>query len=293
MLFSTNTTIATDREEIGLEKGLSMLIDAGFTALDLSLFKYDFAVAEDALQTAKRLRSLADSRGVVFNQSHAPFGGGYEKYTKLTAPNFPKIFEFVGILGVKNIIVHPLQNGRYYDNKEALFDENMEFYSRLAPYAKNAGIKIAIENMWQHHPKTGRIIDDTCADPLELVRYYETLADKEAFTICLDLGHVAICGREPEREIKTIGHDRLGAIHAHDVDYITDTHTLPGVSKLNYDAICRSLAEIDYMGDFTLESEGFVRNMDTVFLPVAFKFMADTARYHAEKIEQYKRELGL
>ena len=290
MLYSTNTTITIDRPSIGLMKGIEMFIDAGFPALDLSFFNYGFVMENDYKETAKRLKALVDSRGVIFNQAHAPFGGGFDKYTTETVPNLPRVFEFCGFLGIKNIVVHPLQRGRYYGQEEVLYELNMEFYSKLAPYAKDFGIKIAIENMWHNHPVNGRIVDDTCADPHELVRYYDSLNDPDAFTICLDLGHVGICGREPEDAIKIIGHDRLGAIHAHDVDYVNDLHTLPGLSKLNYDAICRSLAEIDYKGDFTLESEKFAKNIPDGNLPSALKFMAETAKFYAEQIECYKKE---
>lgn len=292
MLHSTCTSFVTDRPNIGLFKGIEMFIDAGFPAIDLTLMKYDYVLEDDYKETAKKLRNLVESRGVIFNQAHAPFGGGYDKYTTETVPNFPRIFEFCGLLGIKNIVVHPLQRGRYYGQEEILFELNMDFYSKLAPYAKNAGLKIAIENMWHNDPHTGYIVDDTCADPHELVRYYEALNDPDAFTICLDLGHVGLCGREPEDAVKIIGHDRLGAIHAHDVDYVHDLHTLPGLSKLNYDAICRSLAEVDYKGDFTLESTYFAKNFPDEHLPAALKFMSETAKLYADKVEKYKCEVN-
>lgn len=291
MIYSTCTGFVINRPKIGLFRGMEMFMDAGFPALDLSLFKYDFVMSDDYKKTAEELRKFVEARGVFFNQAHAPFGGGYDKYTTETVPNFPRIFEFCGILGVKNIVVHPLQRGRYYGQEEILFDLNMEFYSKLAPYAKDTGVKIAIENMWHYDPHTGYIVDDTCADPHELVRYYDTLNDPDAFTICLDLGHVGLCGREPEDAIKVIGHDRLGAIHAHDVDYRNDLHTLPGLSKLNYDAICRSLAEIDYVGDFTLEAEYFAKNFPDEHLPSALRFMSETAKLYADKIDSYKKEI--
>ena len=290
MLYSTNTGFVIDRPKIGLMEGIEMFIDAGFPAVDLSLFKYDYVMEDSYKKTAVELRKLVESRGAIFNQAHAPFGGGFDKYTTETVPNFPRIFEFCGVLGVKNIVVHPLQRGRYYGQEEVLFELNMDFYSKLAPYAKDAGIKIAIENMWHHDPHNGRIVDDTCANPHDLVRYYDTLNDPDAFTICLDLGHVGICGREPEDAIKIIGHDRLGAIHAHDVDYVSDLHTLPGLGKLNYDAVCRSLAEIDYSGEFTLEAEYFAKNFPDEHMPAVLKFMSETAKLYADRIEKYKRE---
>ena len=291
MLYSSNTSFVINRPNIGLFKGIEMFIDAGFPAIDLSLTKYGFVMEDNYKETAKELRKLVESRGVFFNQAHAPFGGGYDKYTTETVPNFPRIFEFCGLLGIKNIVVHPLQRGRYYGQEEVLFELNMDFYSKLAPYAKDAGIKIAIENMWHNDPHTGYIVGDTCADPHELVRYYDTLNDPDAFTVCLDLGHVGLCGREPEDAVKIIGRDRLGAIHAHDVDYVNDLHTLPGLSKLNYDAICHALADIDYSGEFTLEAEYFAKNFPDEHMPSVLRFMSDTAKLYADRIEKYKNEV--
>ena len=275
-------------KKYGLEEAVKMLIEAGYTAMDFSMFNTKEApFTDDYKEVAERILKIATENGVVFNQAHAPFGGGYDNYTKNLVPILPRVFEFVSILGVKQIVVHPLQRGRYYGHEQELFEMNMEFYKSLAPYAKECGVKICIENMWQNHPVTGHICDDVCADPHELVKYYDTLNDPEAFTICLDLGHVALCGREPEDAIRIIGHDRLGAIHVHDVDYVHDMHTLPGMGRLNWDAICRALADIRYKGEFTLEADIFMVRYDAELRPAASKFMAEVARHLTNKIEAY------
>lgn len=289
MLFASQT------EEMvltfGLEEGISRMIDAGFTALDLSImYDYGYIFEENWKETADRLRQMAEGRGVVFHQAHAPFGGGYEHYTGTLVPQMPRVFAFAGRLGIRQVVVHPLQRGRYYGHERELFDLNMDFYRSLAPFAKDAGVKIAIENMWQCHPVTHRICDDVCADPHELAAYYDTLDDPDTFTVCLDIGHVALCGREPEDAIRIIGHDRLGALHVHDVDYANDLHNLPGTAAINWDAVCRALADVRYNGCFTLEADTFLKHYDAAFRPVACKFMADTARYLAEKVEGYMKQ---
>lgn len=289
MIYSTTLDVLATN--FGREKGIDIIADAGFPAIDFSLFRdLDEVLGDNWKEYAKIMKDKADSRGVIFNQSHAPFGGGFEKYTKETAPTFPRIFDFVAALGVKQIIVHPIQKIPYLGREEEMFELNMEFYSSLAPHAKNSGVKIAIENMWQNRPVTGYICDDVCADPRELNRYYDTLNDPEAFTVCIDLGHVALCGREPQDAIRTIGHDRLGALHVHDVDYVHDLHTLPGSAKINWDAVCHALADIDYKGDFTLESDNFLNKYDIEFRPTASRFMADVCKYLTDKIERYKSE---
>ncbi|MBQ8408676.1 MAG: sugar phosphate isomerase/epimerase [Clostridia bacterium] len=287
MLYSTTLDVLAIN--YGREKGIDILADAGFPAIDFSMFRdLDEILADDWKETAKKYKAIADSRGVVFNQSHAPFGGGFDHYNNNLIPQMPRFMEFAAALGVKQIIIHPLQKVPYLGREEEMFEINMNMYSSLAPYAKNCGIKIAIENMWQNRPVTNYICDDVCADPRELNRYYDTLGDPEAFTVCLDLGHVALCGREPQDAIRAIGHDRLGALHVHDVDYVHDLHTLPGSARINWDAVCRALAEINYEGQFTLESDGFLKKYDVEFQPTASRFMADVCKHLTDKIEKYK-----
>ena len=289
MLFSTQDHIMVQR--FGQETGDKLLMDAGYPAIDISFFGdfYTYIFEEDYKDRAAKMKAYANSRGVIYNQAHAPFGGGYDNYTTKLVPQMPRVFEFCGLLGVKQIIVHPIQRGIFKGHEKEIFDLNVEFYKGLAPLAKENGVKIAIENMWQRHPVNRQIVDDICADPYELAAMYDTLNDPEAFTVCLDLGHVALCRREPDEAIRILGHDRLGALHVHDVDYVDDLHTLPGVEKINWENVCRALGEIDYKGEFTLEADNFLKNFDDKFKPVAARFMADTARHLAEKVDSYRK----
>ena len=273
-------------EAFGIEGGVSRLIDAGFDAIDYSFFgDISFCHGKDGLALARKLRKMAEDRGVVFNQAHAPFGGGYDNYTTKLIPTFPDVFEFCSALGVKHIVVHPLQRGRYYGHEEELFNMNMDFYSSLVPLSERTGVKICIENMWQTHLIKKVIVDDVCADPYELCKYYDTLNDPRHFTVCLDIGHVALSGREPEDAVKIIGHDRLGALHVHDVDYVSDLHTLPGTARVDHYAVARALGEIDYKGEYTLEADNFLVNYSNEHKPIAAKFMADTARHFANVVD--------
>ncbi len=69
---------------------------------------------------------------------------------------------------------------------------------RLNAIAKERGIKFiqghAPVGRWEHYINNAIPV---LPDVFELVALYETLNDPEAFTICLDIGHVALCGREP------------------------------------------------------------------------------------------------
>ena len=138
--------------------------------------------------------------------------------------------------------------------------------------------------MWQTDSRARHIVDDVCADPRELAALYDALDDPDAFTVCLDIGHVALCGREPEDAILLLGHDRLGALHVHDVDYRDDLHTLPGVGLIRWKAVTDALGAIDYKGELTLEADNFLRGFSDC-MPTAARFMADRARQLAAAVD--------
>ena len=287
MIFATQTDFLA--RKYGLVRAVEMLIEAGYPAIDISMYYTDTCpFTDDYREVAAKLRAMADKAGVKFVQAHAPFGGGYDRYLNEHVPLFPRVFEFCSLLGIENIVVHPIMKGHYYGTEDEHFDMNMKFYHALAPLARTNKVKIAIENMWDRHPVTGRICDHVCADPHELVRYYDELSDPEVFTICLDIGHVALCGREPEDAVRIIGGERLGCIHAHDVDYISDLHTLPGACKIKWDNVARALGEIDYRGPFTMEADNFYLGFMEEQYPCVTKFMADTAKVISDKIDLYR-----
>lgn len=283
MIFSTQTSQSVRR--FGVLGGTKVLADAGYPALDFSFFETQSNPDMLDIACLREVRAELNRRGAVFNQAHAPFGGGFEHYTAELIPLMPTVFKAASALGVRQMIIHPLQHGRYYGHEKELFDENVAFYRSLAGLAKDSGVRIGIENMWQYHPVTRAIVDDICANPAELAALYDTLDDPEAFTVCLDVGHVALCGREPEDAIRLLGHDRLGALHVHDVNYREDLHTLPGMGKIHWDAVACALGEIDYQGELTLESDAFLRNYSDAFFPIAARFMAECARDLAERVD--------
>ena len=287
MLYSTNTPSIIPR--VPIFEGLDMIIDAGFPLIDFTLYSYyDFALDGSYRETAKNIRRHVENRGAAINQSHAPFCSG-ERYLTEFLPKIPRIIEFASLLGAKCIVVHPMhESGYYYKDREKIFDMNMRMYSSLAPVAKSCGIKIGIENMWEYRPVSGIICDSACADPLDMNRYFDALGDSDAFTVCFDTGHAALCGREPEDCIRAIG-SRIGALHVHDVDYISDLHTIPGFGKIDFDAVARALADVGYSGDLTLEADGFLKRLAPELFPSALKLMNDVARRLADKVESYKR----
>ena len=292
MLLSTQTSNILGA--FGEEQGLRILKDAGYDALDASLFAMSTTpqsplYGEGWREYAENLKKLSDEIGIPFNQSHVPFVFNWKNPNEFEERFMPLNIRGLivsGILGVKTAIVHPYHYGEYFGHEEEVFELNMKFYRELLPYAKEYGVKIAIENMWRNEPKRKYICPSACGTAKDLARYIDTL-DDDTFVACLDLGHCGLVGEEAQDAIRILGHDRLKALHVHDNNYREDTHTLPMMSMMEWDEICKALADIKYDGDFTFEADAFLRYVPKDFKPTACKFMADTGRYLISKIESH------
>ena len=140
MLFANYTSWLSER--FGVEKSVEMIADAGFPAVDISMMKLpDPPFCEDWRELAKRLNTLAEKRGITYIQAHAPVGK-WDYYIENVIPMLPDVIEFAGLVGIPNLVVHPIMRGYYYDDKDKMFAENIDFYKSIAPIAKKHGVKV-------------------------------------------------------------------------------------------------------------------------------------------------------
>lgn len=259
----------------GDEKGIELLVKAGFESIDFSMFypidNGIFAEPDEILcEHFTRLRRHIDNLGVYVYQTHAPF----PTYTADSARD-AVIFEAErkallasSILGARFVVVHPaiIRENRYgslsAENKEI----NVDLYSRLIPYLDEYGVSIAIENMFNYDPEKKCICPTVCSSSDEMVDYIDTMnslcKNGDRFVACLDVGHTNLSGEKPLADmVKTLGH-RLKSLHIHDNHGITDDHTAPGFGNVKYDEFCAALKEIGYDGDFVFEADNFYNRFD-------------------------------
>lgn len=288
-----STAISTYSDVFGDEKAIRMCKEYGYDAYDMSFFRMftdeqnDPMNKPDYREYAKHLRAVADEVGIVCNQAHAPFGSstGDPADDKKRFDAIVRSIEAAAILGAKTIVVHPKQHLSYMTEKKALWDMNIEFYRALAPFAKQFGIKIALENMWQYNHAGGRIVDSVCSRPEEFKAYLDELND-DCFCACLDIGHAALTDEDLPTFIRTLGHDYLLALHVHDVDYKDDNHTLPYTQKIKWDEVTLALSEIDYQGDLTFEAGVFVKKFPQVVWKEASLLQVAVGRHLISEIEK-------
>ena len=290
MLVSVNTGVLFNSFE--LKESLKIIKDAGFTAFDLSLCGANGLPStpfdgEDYIEVAKEIRTYADSLGLPCNQAHAVFGshlGAAKPGTQIFEVTV-RCMEIASIMGAKGIVVHPMQYLPYMSNARFLKQENLEFYKDLLPYAEKLNIVILTENMWQHNPNNHCIIQSTCAEAKEFAEYID-MVDSPYLKGCLDIGHTVLTGESITNMCKTLGKERLVALHIHDVDGHNDNHSLPYTMSVNFGEMIDALADIGYDGDITFEVGAFVKNMPKELQPSAMKLMADMGHYFKKEIEK-------
>ncbi len=296
MILSSTTAILD--KKFGYKNAVEILAKAGFDAVDVSLRGMcdadNIFNGDDYIQQAKQLKKLADEYGIFYNQAHAYFPSSFtdEEKTKIAFEKIKRGIEISSVLGAKIIVVHPKQHLAYLEGNNAgvLKQINYVFYKSLIPYCEKYGVKIATENMWQRGKISDVIVSSTCASGKEFCEYVD-MFNSEWITACLDIGHCGLTGRLPETMIRELGHNRLGALHVHDNDGKHDNHVQPMasfVSSVNWEEVCKALAEIDYKGDFTFEAENIFNNANETTVQSSANLLHDIGRYLIGKIEYYK-----
>lgn len=281
MLLSANMIRIHD--VFGMKETFDVFAKAGIEGIDFNNDVPAYCTSEHNEQFYRELSEYASQKGVAICQAHAPFPSSYVDEEK-TAKRFEEIVQGMknaAYLGAPMIVVHPCTHLDYSveGNPEILFDYNLDFYRRLIPYAREFGIKIAIENI-------GRV--SVTSTPERLNRLYDTLGDP-VFTVCFDVGHCLLQGVDPADAIRELG-DRLvnGCTHVHDNFGDADTHTLPYYGKVDWESVMKALADIDYKGDLNYEASGFIKDIPTELRPDGLEYMAKVGHYLIGRFEYYK-----
>jgi len=274
--------------KFGEDKAIRLVAEAGFDAIDYTLFTAfhndAFFEGRDVERYAREIRGKIDAAGLVCNQSHAPF----EYPGEGTPEGFYRVertIRIAGILGAEHIVVHPVN---FCTDRAEKKERNLAMYRHYGEVARACGTKIAIENIEGVDKRRGICVPCGYSLAEEICDYYDTLNDPSTFCVLLDVGHSAIVGQDPQEAIRILGHDRLRGLHIQDNDYISDQHMMPyGYGgKLDWDEITKALGEIDYQGYFTFECGGIQNRMDESNVHIGLKFKEQIGRYLMRKIDE-------
>jgi len=272
---------------VGCERAIELLAKAGFDAWDLSMFgmakleKGTLHVKDsdhplrgaNYAAYAKRLRKVGEDCGIHCNQSHAPFPSRGEEmmyYIK-------RAIECTAIVGGDVCVIHP-------DNNKSA-EENAQMYFELLPFAKEHGVRIATENMWNWDRELDQATTAACSHHEDFKAHLRAVNDPY-LVACLDIGHAAMKGLNTsvKEMILTLGDD-LAALHIHDNDRWHDSHAIPGSMEIDFDEMVESLRQIHYQGYFTLEANSYAKGFTAETAFDCAKGLATAARRLADRFD--------
>ena len=281
-MMKISTEINSAARIVGEEKAIELYGKAGFDCWDFSMFKmclWDWGrncpVESDHplkganyLAFARELRKIGEDMGMECNQSHAPF----PSFKPQVRSMLKRAIECTAEAGGKICVIHP-------DNNSSP-EVNAEFYFELLPFAKECGVKIATENMWNWTRENGlnQAAPAACSHHDDFVAHLDAVNDG-FFTACLDIGHAEMKGLDTDAPtmIRALG-SRLGALHIHDNDCWRDLHQIPFAGSIDWNAVVKALKDVDYKGEFTLEADTYLQAFNAENIEEGIKNMADAAR---------------
>ena len=271
------------RRRFGDYEAARLIREAGFDCVDYSCYYWKeqaHALEDGYREYARALRAHLDGLGLVCNQSHAPFDTKYGQPFDPSCDTFRNVtraMEVASILGAEQIVVHSIAMPKELtEDTEATHAYAMEYYRALLPFAEEFGIRIAVENLFVRH-KEKFVYSGRLNRPDTLSRVVREL-DSPWATACLDMGHAAMVGYEPENFVRGMDKGLLGAVHFQDGDYIEDRHTLPYLGQYHWAEIMKALAETGYRGDLTFEIYKYYQNLPDEAIPHALKMAEAVGR---------------
>lgn len=294
------------------DEGFAMLKDAGFTCCDFSLNMYlkntDLyqhrvngffdPSAEEIEKFFKPHKETAKKHGVRIHQMHMPYpnfipGAPDEINDYLLHEMAPKSLKLCAYLDCKYIVVHGLKVKQYYGSEEAEWAKTEEFIETIAPMAKELGITICVENIYNSSGK--HIVEGPCCNAKKAAERIDRINEKygaEVLGFCFDTGHANLVGIDYEPFLSTLG-KRLKVLHIHDNDGIADLHQMPFTftktrennPSTDWNGFLRGLKAAGFDGVLSFETAPVLKSFPKELQPQALHMIAEIGRYFAEQLE--------
>ncbi|MCM1047736.1 MAG: sugar phosphate isomerase/epimerase [Clostridiales bacterium] len=294
------------------EAGFKMLKRAGFSNADFSLNGYllNTKLYKSELNTFfdKSVKELEDffaphksgakAAGITINQMHMPYPIYVPKADKaindyLWKKVAPKSMNVCAFLECPYIVIHGFKLAYFLGSEELEWQETEKFIDSIAPYAKEMGITICIENLYDSIG--GHLVEGPCCNAAKAVERIERINDKynaEVLGFCFDTGHANLVGIDMEKFITTLG-NHLKVLHIHDNDGISDLHQIPftftktreNLPSTDWEGFINGLKRIGYSGALSFETAPVLNSFPEEMKYEALEFIAKIGRYFAKECE--------
>lgn len=292
-------------------EGFAMLRRAGFSCADFSLNGYllntalyqsevntffDRSVGE-LEQFFTPHRQAAEAERITINQMHMPYPNYVPKGSEqlndyLWHVVAPKSMQVCAFFRCPYIVVHGFKLAYFLGTEEAEWKRTEEFLDFLAPMAKEMGITICIENLY--NGIGGHLVEGPCCDVRKAVERIDRMNDKyhaEVLGFCFDTGHANLVGIDFESFITTLG-DRLKVLHIHDNDGVADLHQIPftftktreNKPSTDWDGFIRGLRSIGYGRELSFETAPVLTTFPEAMKEDTLTFIAKIGNCFANEI---------
>lgn len=273
-----STEIFSASKLVGEHKAVELCARAGFDGWDFSLFgtcywgKGIYADTDHPLTTSqylafsRELKKIGLDNGIVCNQSHAPFPSRDPQVQSF----LKRAIECTAEAGGQICVIHPDNDGSV--------EENAQMYLELLPFAKDCGVKIATENMYNWDREAKCSLFAACATAQSFCDHLDAVND-EFLVACLDIGHAEMkgSGDGAVNMIHALG-SKLQALHIQDCDLRNDSHQIPFSMNVDFPAVVKALKESGYTGWFTLEANSYLQSFDAATALTGVQDLANSAR---------------
>lgn len=161
------------------------------------------------------------------------------------------------------------------------------FLDFLAPMAKEMGITICIENLYDSLGP--HLVEGPCCNAKKAVERIERMNEKyhsEVLGFCFDTGHANLVGLNFEQFLTTLG-GSLKVLHIHDNDGNSDLHQIPftftmtreNQSSTDWEGFMRGLRNIGYSGVLSFETAPVLSAFPQVMKQDVLAFIARIGEY--------------
>ena len=290
---------------------LTKLREIGFESIDFSLHSY--LTNKELYKTSKNkffdkseeelfehftpLKEGCKKAGIDIFQMHMP----YPNYVPTAKPEFNnylrdvvavKSMKLCHFLECKYIVIHGFKLSHFLGSEEAEWNETSTFIEYLAPLAKEYGITICIENIYEG--VGGHIVEGPCCDAYKAVNRIDEMNERysaEVLGFCFDTGHANLVGINFYDFITTLG-PRLKVLHVHDNDGVSDLHQVPFTftrSRENkpgtdWDGFTSGLRDIGYSGVISFETSPVLKSFPDELRDEALHMIYKIGTYFAGRI---------
>lgn len=288
------------------EKGFLRLKQAGFSCADFSLNGYLTNTVlyrgERNLFFDKSFPELeryftphklgAEKAGIYINQMHMPYpnyvpGESRELNAYLRDVVAPKSLQVCAYFGCPYIVVHGFKLARFLGSEEEEWSVMEQFLDFLAPMAKEMGVTICIENLYES--TGGHIVEGPCCDAGKAAERIDRMNDRfhaEVLGFCFDTGHANLVGLDFESFMTVLG-PRLKVLHIHDNDGVADLHQIPytfarsreNKASTDWTGFIRGLKESGFGGTLSFETAPVLTAFPEEMKDEVLAFLAGIGRH--------------